>query len=317
MTKISRFELLVLAALERPKPPSERDLASDVQRLAAPNTTASEARARVVETLASLRDRRLTTEKRKLTDEGRASAKAALGLSRSPSWKDFKLHAAALALGRAPGSIEAQRCFATSASLQANILVVRFELEPTNDIRAVCEQLLFGRLQLPAFAVRDKRLLMHVLAHHAGIEAKGKLEQVAGRIAAATIGARSGSKQVLIEALARRWLSNASLTEPDDASLTEEIVLDVVREAIGRVPASGRFGEDKVFISSLWETIAGDTRANGIDLPAFKRWLLEANAKQSLVLARADLVGAMDPSRVAASEILDRGASFHFVLDNR
>jgi hypothetical protein len=71
------------------------------------------------------------------------------------------------------------------------------------------------------------------------------------------------------------------------------------------------------FIVSLWEALAGDARADGIDLAAFKRWLLEANAKQSIVLARADHVGAMDPNRVAASAILDRGASFRFLLDNR
>jgi len=32
-------------------------------------------------------------------------------------------------------------------------------------------------------------------------------------------------------------------------------------------------------------------------------------------LARADLVGAMPRATVAASEIVDRGCTFHFVLD--
>jgi hypothetical protein len=35
------------------------------------------------------------------------------------------------------------------------------------------------------------------------------------------------------------------------------------------------------------------------------------------VLARADLVGAMDRKLVSESEIEDRGATFHFVLDQR
>jgi hypothetical protein len=35
------------------------------------------------------------------------------------------------------------------------------------------------------------------------------------------------------------------------------------------------------------------------------------------VLARADLIGAMDARQVTESEINDRGVTFHFVLDQR
>jgi hypothetical protein len=310
MSDVTRFELLLLGALERSKPPSEKELAEDARRYAAPDRALGEVRTRVVETLTALRERGLVTERRKLTDAGRASVRGALGLARMPAWQELRTHAAALALGRVPGSIEAQRTLASSATLQASILASRFELAPTTDLRAVCELLLFGRLQLPAFTIRDKRLLTRVLAHHAGVEPNGDLEQVAARIAASIVGARNGSKRALVDALARQWLR--------DASPTRKATLDdAVRDALTRVPPSGRFGEHKIFIVSLWEALASDARAGGIDLAAFKRWLLEANAKQSIVLARADLVGAMDPTRVAASEILDRGASFHFVLDNQ
>jgi hypothetical protein len=47
----------------------------------------------------------------------------------------------------------------------------------------------------------------------------------------------------------------------------------------------------------------------------FKRRLIEANRESVLQLARADLVGAMNHQEVMASEILDRGSEFHFVLD--
>jgi hypothetical protein len=36
-----------------------------------------------------------------------------------------------------------------------------------------------------------------------------------------------------------------------------------------------------------------------------------------MVLARADLIGAMDAKQISESEINDRGATFHFVLDQR
>jgi hypothetical protein len=53
-----------------------------------------------------------------------------------------------------------------------------------------------------------------------------------------------------------------------------------------------------------------------MDLDDLKKRLADANRAGLLSLARADLVGAMNPEEVRLSEILDRGASFHFVLDN-
>jgi hypothetical protein len=77
----------------------------------------------------------------------------------------------------------------------------------------------------------------------------------------------------------------------------------------------GRFGPDKVFIAAIWRQLERDPRFRGTTLEQFKRSLLDANRNRYLNLARADMVGAMDPTEVMQSEILDRGASFHFVLD--
>lgn len=87
--------------------------------------------------------------------------------------------------------------------------------------------------------------------------------------------------------------------------------LVAVTNSIRSMPVSGRFGH-KVFVSAIWDQIG---RRIGMDLPTFKRWLLDQNRQGNLTLARADLVGAMDPILVKESEILDRGATFHFVLD--
>lgn len=93
-------------------------------------------------------------------------------------------------------------------------------------------------------------------------------------------------------------------------------LLAVVRETIPRIGTDGRFGE-KVYVSSIWRTIERDRKVGALSLDEFKRWLLRANRDGSLVLARADLIGAMDAKQVAESEINDRGATFHFVLDQR
>jgi hypothetical protein len=84
-----------------------------------------------------------------------------------------------------------------------------------------------------------------------------------------------------------------------------------VREAVTTMPASGRFG-DKVFISEIWHRVG---RQVAPSLAAFKSWLVDQNRRGALILARADLIGALDPKKVAESEIKDRNATFHFVLD--
>jgi hypothetical protein len=99
------------------------------------------------------------------------------------------------------------------------------------------------------------------------------------------------------------------------AASSGENLLEVVREAIPQIGADGRFGPEKVFVSALWQRIEHGRRPADLSLDGFKRWLVTANRDGWLVLARADLVGAMDTRQVAESEIRDRGATFHFVLD--
>lgn len=103
---------------------------------------------------------------------------------------------------------------------------------------------------------------------------------------------------------------------PPPQSAPSNTLLDAVRDAIPRIGADGRFGE-KVYVSAIWRTIDRERRSGGITLDNFKRWLVGANRDGKLVLARADLIAAMDAKQVRESEINDRGATFHFVLDQR
>jgi hypothetical protein len=94
------------------------------------------------------------------------------------------------------------------------------------------------------------------------------------------------------------------------------------------VDTAGRFGPRKVFISALWAAMlridaAAAGRLAGGEFAVFKRWLVgaqrftrsESERTPLIVLARADLVAAMDGALVADSETLADGASYHFVLD--
>src|SRR5678816_3231483 len=80
-----------------------------------------------------------------------------------------------------------------------------------------------------------------------------------------------------------------------------------------RVPASGRFGDRKVFVSAIWGALPEAAR-DGLSLDSFKRQLFVAHRLGLLVLARADLVAAMPGASVTASQIAYDGVQFHFCL---
>lgn len=87
-----------------------------------------------------------------------------------------------------------------------------------------------------------------------------------------------------------------------------------VQAAANAVPASGRFGDERVFIASAWEAVKHRPEVSGGSLAAFKSRLPEANRLGLLSLTRADLVGAMDPALVRASETKHLNAEFHFIV---
>jgi hypothetical protein len=74
-----------------------------------------------------------------------------------------------------------------------------------------------------------------------------------------------------------------------------------------------RYGDDKVFIGSVWQALASDPELSGLGEREFKRLLVEAHRRGSLVLARADLVAAMNPEDVRASETTHLNATYHFI----
>lgn len=90
-------------------------------------------------------------------------------------------------------------------------------------------------------------------------------------------------------------------------------LLTAICTALPLVPAAGRFGADRVFISALWRQLDRG-RFPGLSLDSFKKYLLAANRELRLTLARADMPGAMDRATVEASEIRYLNSTFHFVV---
>ncbi len=84
--------------------------------------------------------------------------------------------------------------------------------------------------------------------------------------------------------------------------------------AAARRSPTGRFGDNKVFISHVWREWRGaGGRAAPEEAAAFKEQLVRANTAGLLRLSRADLAGAHDPADVRESQISYLGEKFHFV----
>lgn len=121
---------------------------------------------------------------------------------------------------------------------------------------------------------------------------------------------RPGARTV---APTRTTTAPPSLQEIAQAVRTVMPTIHETQDDMGR--ARGRFGTDKVFIASVWDALQADPRLRGMTLDQFKHVLLAANREGLLDLRRADATAEMDPTALQRSEILDMGATFHFILD--
>lgn len=299
---------------------------------------------------------RKTPSPRKLTDSGKRVLRNAFNLPRVPTWAEVRdKHLPSLALGVPPGS-ELAETACTENAMMAAVLCARFGVRDAVTPVAVCDALIANALGMSGGKLTLDRIRAHVLmrgidrqARDApSPDAKGHAAKLAAWIACSVIGA-SGTQRKMARAFARRWVcgeahplavrstldttgeSAPSPVPPTDDGQTRpapsdargmqlptptQNLLEVVRETIPRIGAEGRFGE-KIYVSAIWRTIERDRKAGDLSLDHFKRWLVRANRDGWLVLARADLIGAMDAKQVNESEINDRGATFHFVLDQR
>lgn len=90
----------------------------------------------------------------------------------------------------------------------------------------------------------------------------------------------------------------------------------LLRQVLPTIPGSDRFGPEKVFVVAAWRAVReASERARNLTLEDFKSQLVSMLRNSLVLLARADLVGAMPPHLVAQSEIEDIGATFHFIID--
>jgi hypothetical protein len=275
-----------------------------------------------------LRTRKGRSDRSTLTPEGRQTALQFLALEELPprtTWDKLKkTYLQALALGLpVPGGAAAGR-FATDTGFKAALLKDQFALplDPYPTLPQAADALAW---KLLGFDSKEKFTLGAVkravfnraLGGHPQADDKKALNQ----LLAQAVEARRDDANELRLAAFRRWLDQGQAAPeplqtdhapgegaPVDLPTFARTILEAARSSL-----TGWFGNNKVFIAHVWRAVQDSPALWGLDFDAFKRKLGEANQARLLDLSRADLVEAMDPEDVRASETRYLGAIYHFV----
>ncbi|WP_225411378.1 helix-turn-helix domain-containing protein [Stigmatella hybrida] len=330
-TELSRVgEVALLWLLTRPEGKGSRtDLSRALKSFVEHRWSPGEWNTRLEEALATLEAGGLLHQTPRkglhLTDDGRQRAVEALGVERAPkglTWKQLRLkYLTAKSLGLPPSASNVSR-LGTPDGLRAILVQKQSGLgEPgTRSLAQVRDALCWKQLGVDSdkpftLSAVQSFLLGKVLQATREVSPAQALEQLAAR----SVGARRMGAESLRLAALQSWLVAATEAAPLPAPEPEAPVPPAGEEALSsfaervlhtaRTATSGRFGDDRVFISHIWRAM----KDPGLDEQAFKNRLIEANQKRLLSLSRADMVELMDPADVAASETRYLGATFHFI----
>jgi hypothetical protein len=326
---------LVLAWLLVPrKKAAQGALRKDLDPLFSRRLSAGEWQELLDRTLGQLQSARLLAEQSlALSDAGRAQTLAFLGLDRLPprtNWKQLRdQYLVPRALGITGESRTARQRVATAEGLRAVILKDRFNL-PLGDgptLAQAVDSLTARELGLkPGQKLTLKAVRALALRKLLQTDTGDDPGKLAGQLAVHAAGALRDNADQLRQAVLSAWLnqqpppSGAGATPaPEPPASQSEEPLDLAAfaaqvQATARACPTGRFGDNKVFISHVWRRLRREGTFSTMDLTEFKRRLGEANHAGLLRLSRADLVEVMDPTDVRESETSYRDlALFHFV----
>jgi hypothetical protein len=325
---------LLLARLLPPtkRPPAPRDVRDAVGRFFR-QPLADETWQKLLDELAEAG--MLTTGPLRLTDAGRSRALEFLGVGELPTrcpWKTIRAkYLVAKALGFGTTAAEARKRMGRAENLAALVLQRRFELPggANLSLNDALTLLCFRELGFPeATTLAEVKRL--VLSRRIGSESPLNDKELKKHLPRVLLGAKRGGLDGLRDAVLDGWADAApsppspvppGATPPAPTTATEltpaEFDLPAFAatvKAAARDCPTGRFGDNKVFISHVWRRLRDEPGFPPMDLPMFKERLAEANNARLLTLSRADLVEVMDPADVQESLTGYLNAEFHFVL---
>lgn len=309
---------LILVRLLPPSksPPSAGKVRDDLTPLFHKVPTAEQ----VAEALTALRAAGLVFPKKQiLTDAGRTRALEYLGINELPAKVNFGTIKAKFLVPKALGL--SAKATDTADKLAAVLLKRKFGLPVgTGDtITAVFDALACRELGFPDMAKMDFRAA--ILSKHIG-ESKPLSTTDLKRAIPARLLEPQGKGTDGLRKLALKGFADATTYTPTqqsepqsaaDETFDLEDFANTVLSVARRSP-TGRFGDNKVFISHVWRQLRDEPRFARLGIDGFKAKLVEANRADRLTLSRADLVQVMDPADVRESETAYLNATFHFIL---
>jgi hypothetical protein len=284
-----------------------------------------------------------------LTEAGRTAAVAFLGVDALPadlSWKEIRnRYVVPLALG-----VPASDRLADADGLRVQILRHKYDLPRTDDnsFAAVVNALVWRELgfesgpELTLNALRAR-----VLGRLLDAPAAATLRELKQRLPAHAVQAKGGGVEQLREALLHGWLDGAARdlapetkpSQPADVppppepepekgvTITppprgvEPLPLAEFAERVQQVAEeceSGRYGDDKVFISHVWDRFHREAEYPGLTFETFKECLCQANRQGLLSLSQAEVPESVGLGDVQASEAwYDGRTPFHFIKVQR
>jgi hypothetical protein len=324
-TNLRSLILLRLAASPA-SPPRRSDVERSLYSLAGSGVQSSAWRELFSAALTELeREGHVTAKPLSLSETGAVRVRELLGLKMAPkarNWADFKRkYLRPLVLGQRATD---GRVLEPLAAILGQALNV--EAPSAASVQALVDLWLAEKLGLTSTPLTLSALRVELLARELGVPLgqKRDLARVARIAAAMWASSAKSDADSLTNALTARWLRdeyrarpapNGSVPGPAAPGEGAPDFADKVAHAV-KSPHVRRFGADKVFIASVWEELKHDPALSALGEQGFKRALVEAHRDGKVTLARADLVAAMDPDDVAASEVRHLNASFHFIQAN-
>lgn len=309
----SRIEALVVAraATIGARGASRADLVKPLARFAPASLTPAAWLAQLGELAAALHAGGVLDDDHRLRDPEELTRR--IGRLAAPAWPqlaDRVLPGLALGIPAADSKLAARLDGrdAWAAAIAGRALGLWTDGPPPS-LAAMCDALAWRELALPGKPKRCPPEIRALFVQRRLDSDAGPPERLVRVLAAREVGAPRPELRALRDALVRGWLAGRTLGAASPHSSFAADVLTAAGAAQG-----GWFGDRKVFVSAVWEALRSDPRWSALTLDAFKQRLVAAHHAGALELARADLVAAMDPALVAASEIATGPASFHFIV---
>lgn len=301
--------------------------------------TAAERRRALEEEMASLEQEgkieRCRRSARVLTKSGNQAALTALGAESEPAdttWQSVKkLYLFARALDvPPPATLPTPQARSAAVLSRHHRLGIGAEPTLTQVKHALAWRAIGGEPGKPFTAEAAMAVLLNRML---GTKKAVPVNEALGRLAAKAAGASRAGAEEIEKSILSRWIqgvevvpavasqehaASAALVAPPE-KVTPRLALPAGDDAFAlravaaaRASKTGRFGDNKVFISHVLRQLASEGFAVD-DTDAVKARLVAAHQSGFLSLSRADLVEAMAPEDVDTSETRYRRATFHFV----